>query len=249
VNKDNAKEGKETESMIKDSIRSRLQAVNELKKKFKIKGELDNTSGSGIYGDKADFRIAFTCGHYIDGNVKGYAVGKNQLVRTSISKFCKNFDLSEPEKKDLERIFLEKAHNKKNYLFTEKDWSKWGIFFKENIKELLKWAFSKQPSREILVLYNKKISLVKIYAMKDVLRVLSKKDIIGPTIGGFNIGKYVSFQRKGGDGNIKTYSKTDIRHPGNNIQMNLVKLTKIDDILKEIEIGSCDLDNQQREPH
>jgi len=239
ANKDNAAKGRETELMIKNSICDWPQAINVLKEKFKIKGKLDNTSRSGIYGDKADVRISFDCGHYIDVNVKGYKIGFNQLVRTSISQFCKYFNLSESDKLDLDRIIREKAKNTKKELFTEKDWIKWGIFFENNVEKLLKLAFSENLSREILVLYNKKTFVVKIYSMKDVLRELSKQKI-ERTKGGFNLGKNISFQRKGGDGNIKTYPKTDLRHPSNNIQMKL-KIGKDNDFLNNIELAKYNI--------
>jgi len=235
ANRDNAEKGKETELMIKNSICKQLQIINILKEKFKIKGKLDNTSRSGIYGDKADVRISFDCGHYIDVNVKGYQIGFNQLVRTSISNFCKYFELSESDKLDLERIIQEKAKNTKKELFTEKDWEKWSDFFKKNIEKLLKWAFSENPSREILVLYDKKTFAVKIYSMKDVLRELSKQKI-EKTKGGFNLGKNISFQRKGGDGNVKTYPKTDLRHPSNNIQIKL-KIGKDKNFLNDFKLA------------
>jgi hypothetical protein len=56
------------------------------------------------------------------------------------------------------------------------------------------------------------------------------------TKGGFNLGKNISFQRKGGDGNIKKYPKTDLRHPSNNIQIKL-KIGKDKDFLNNIELA------------
>jgi len=52
--------------------------------------------------------------------------------------------------------------------------------------------------------------------------------------------KNISFQRKGGDGNIKTYPKTDLRHPSNNIQMKL-KINKVGDFLKDIELAKYNI--------
>jgi hypothetical protein len=230
ANKDNAHDGQKTELMIKNSICNSLNpnVIDALKGKFKIKGDFENAARCGIYGEKADVRIAFDSGHYIDVNVKGYKIGFNQLVRRSIPSFCEDFDLSEHEKADLEKIFIKKAKNTKDYLFSEEDWKKWSLFFQNNVGKLLQKAFSKNPSREILVLYNKKTFTVKIYSMKDVLRFLSKQEITR-TKGGFNIGKEVSFQRKGGDGNNKKYPKTNLKHPSNNVQMKL----KIDNAFLE----------------
>ncbi len=64
----------------------------------------------------------------------------------------------------------------------------------------MKWGFSKNPSREILVLYDRSNFIVRIYAMKDLLEKLSKE--ITFTKGGVNIGECVSFQRKGGNGSM-----------------------------------------------
>lgn len=206
-----------------------------MKNEFKIKGKLKGTFWIGPCGDKADFIISFVCGHYIDANVKTYKDSScsGQIFRIAISKFCEHFGLPEKDRLDLERIMQKKAKNKEKELFTEKDWVKWGTFFKNNVKELLKLAFSKNPSREILVLGNlcNKTLLVKIYAMKDVLRELSKQKI-ERTETGFK-GKNISFQKKGGDRNVKTHPETDRRHPSNNIQMKL-NIGKNEDFLNNI---------------
>ena len=246
VNKDNPKKGKKAELMIKNSLPNQQQIINVLKKKLKIKGELEGISRPADYHDKVDVTIFFDSGRQIDANIKSTSQlsFNGHLHRTSIAKFCKHFHLSENYVSDLERIILEKAKDSEKELFAEKDWKRWGAFFEKNAKELLKLAFSENPSREILVLvYIKKTSLVKIYAMKDVLRELSKqlsKQKIKRTKGGCDLGKNVSFQRKGGDGNVKTYPKTDIRHPSNEIQFKL-KIGKDKDFLNNIELAKYNI--------
>lgn len=235
-NNRNAFAGMNIEYLIKNSIIDHPTVIKKLEEYFNIQGKLDNTSGGGIYGDKSDVRINFTCGHYIDANVKGFRnnVAFNQLTRTTVSKFCEIFNLDISRKQELENIIVAKSKNTKNPLFSREQQEEWGQFFNDNAKKLLKWGFSKNTNREILVLYNRDTSIVKIYAMKEVLNHLPT-DIVF-TKGGFNIGGCVSFQRKGGNGSMsKTIPKTSIKHPGNNIQLKL-KIKKVIILLEDIEL-------------
>lgn len=236
-NNRNAFAGMNIEVLIKNSIIDHPTVIEKLKNRFNIQGSLSNTAGGGIYGDKSDVRINFTCGHYIDANVKGFRdnVGFNQLTRTSVSKFCEDFGLNQQDKTELEDIVVTKSKNTKNPLFSQQQQVKWGMFFTKNVKKILKWGFSNNPSREILVLYNRDSSVVKIYPMKEVLNNLPT-DIVF-TKGGFNIGGCVSFQRKGGNGSLsKHIPKTTIQHPGNNIQLKL-KVHSIIDLLEPIMLA------------
>jgi len=216
----NAYIGMNNEQLIKNSIMDHSSVIEILQRRFNIKGTFENTAGGGIYGDKSDVRINFCCGHYIDANVKSYKIGFNQLCRTSVSKFCKDFDLNSQEKEDMENIIVAKSKNTRNPLFSDEQQEKWGVFFRKNVKNILKWGFSKNPNREILVLYDRNTSLARIYHMKDVLQKIPNDLIF--TKGGFNIGNCISFQRKGGNGSLsKNIPKTTIQHPGNNIQLKI----------------------------
>jgi len=235
-NNKNAFAGMNTEVLIKNSIGDHSDVINKLKEHFNIKGDFENAACSGRYREKSDVKINFTCGHYIDANVKGFKnekEGFNQLTRTPVHKFCELFCLNSDEKHELENIVVSKSKNTKNPLFSEEQQKKWGVFFRTNVKKILKWGFSKNLNREILVLYNKDTSIVKIYAMKNVLNCLPT-DIIF-TKGGFNIGGCISFQRKGGNGSISKHPKTTIQHPGNNIQLKLI-ITKLIPILESVKL-------------
>jgi hypothetical protein len=236
-NNKNALAGQNIEYLIKNSVCNQPNVIEKLKTKYGIKGDLDNVSRAGVYGDKADVRIAFVCGHYIGVNVKGYKqrAGFNQLARTSVSKFCEDFGLTDKDKRELESFVVAKSKNVKDPLFPDAVRAKWGKIFKEKAKELLKWGFSENPSRDILAVYNSDDSRVKIYPMKEVLSNLSRE--IRFTKGGFNIGDCVSFQRKGGNGSMsKNIPKTSIKHPGNNIQMKL-KIPKMIELLEDIKLA------------
>jgi len=236
INNKNAFAGRNIELLIKNSIIDHPDVINKLKEYFNILGKLDNTAGGGIYGDKADVRINFLCGHYIDVNVKGFKAntGFNQLTRTTVSKFCEIFKLDDTKKRDLENIVVAKSKNTKNPLFTEKQQQEWCKFFEDNAEKMLKWGFSENASREILVLYNRDTSIAKIYPMKEVL--ISLPTDISFTKGGFNIGDCISFQRKGGNGSLsKRIPKTSIQHPGNNIQLK-IQVNKLIKVLEPVKL-------------
>jgi hypothetical protein len=230
----NAFIGRDIEQLIKRSIVDQPTVIEKIRERFNIRGDLENTAGGGIYGEKSDVRINFTCGHYIDANIKGYKVGFNQLRRTSVSKFCEDFSLGLQERRELENIVVAKSRNTKNPLFSEEQQVKWGEFFRKNAKYILKWGFSDNPNREILVLYDRDTSIVRIYHMKDVLQKLPVD--ITFTKGGFNIGNCISFQRKGGNGSLsKNIPKTTIQHPGNNIQLK-IKITKLLPVIESVKL-------------
>ncbi|GHU54338.1 hypothetical protein FACS1894132_08810 [Clostridia bacterium] len=86
---ENAYIGRNIKELIKNTIGHQPDVISKIKEKFKaITGEFESASLSGIYGEKADVRINFNCGHFVDLNIKAYSAGFNQLTRTSVSKFC-----------------------------------------------------------------------------------------------------------------------------------------------------------------
>jgi hypothetical protein len=231
----NAFIGRNNELLIKNSIVDHPTVIKKIQERFNIKGALENTAGGGIYGDKSDMRINFTCGHYIDANIKSYRIGFNQLRRTSVSKFCSDFSLDLQDKEELQNIVVAKSKNTKNPLFSKEQEIKWGEFFRKNAKHILKWGFSDNPNREILVLYDRDTSMVRIYHMKDVLQKLSTE--LTFTKGGFNIGNCISFQRKGGNGSLsKNIPKTTIQHPGNNVQLKII-INKLLPIIESVKLA------------
>ena len=218
----NAYAGMKIEKLIKNSIKDYPSVIDKLKERFGIQGILENTSLGGIYGGKSDVRISFACGHHIDANVKGFKddIGFNQLTRTTVSKFSELFNINNEGKNELESIMINKARNTNGFLFPPEPREKWRMFFDTNIKRIVKWGFSENSSREILVLYNRTTSIVKIYAMKDILKNIFTE--VKFTKGSINIGNCISFQRKGGNGSLsKGIPKHEIQHPGNNIQLKL----------------------------
>ena len=231
-NNKNAILGRNVEILFKNSVRDNPDVVSKIKSHFGILGKLDASMQSGIYGEKADVKIGFTCGHNIDANIKAYKrkFAFNQLTRASVDNFCERLKIDDNDRKKLINMVINKSKNKDSYLFPKENVEYWKNLFESKKENIIKWAFSKNPSREILVLFDNDEEIFRIYPMKSVLKNISKE--LKHTKGGFNIGNCISFQRKGGNGSIsKKYSKSDIRHPGNNIQLKL----KINKFIPEME--------------
>ena len=234
INNRNAYAGRNVEFLFQNSIGDHPSIIANLRKSYGIEGEFETVIAGGIYGEKSDARIAFTSGHYLDVNIKAFkGQGFNQVTRTTISKFCRDFGLNNEDKNELEGIVVAKSRNTSQDLFPEQTRDKWGLFFHNNVNQILRWGFSYKPSRELLVLYSRDTDIMYLYRMKDVLSSLPKN--ITFTKGGFNIGSCISFQRKGGNGSMsKHIPKEDISHPGNNVQLKIKPhkfITEMSDIL------------------
>ncbi|MDR0942625.1 MAG: hypothetical protein LBM19_03375 [Holosporales bacterium] len=230
LNNRNAYEGAKCENLIKDSFKKHLDIIEKIRKTYNIKGEFEETEACGSQGKKADVKIRFSCGNNIDVSVKSYRKkGVNQLTRISVSNFCEYFKLGENDRKDLEEIVVRKAKNSHTPLFRKEDETKWEKFFRRNAEKILKLGFSDDASKEILALFSREESMVRLYSMEDVLNELPKT--IKFTRRGINVGNCISFQRKGGNGVKEEKPKTDIEHPGNNLQLKI----KIDKFIEEMK--------------
>lgn len=229
----NAFIGRNVEILFKNSIGDHPTIIDEIKKSFKLDSRFLNAISSGIHGEKVDVKLEFASGHNIDVNIKAYKkeAGFNQLTRTTVNKFCEVFNISESDKNELIDLITLKASNTKSLLFPIDVQAKWYDFFNSNVIEILKWGFSNKSSREILVLYERNNSIMRIYVMKEVLNRITKTVTFSQK-GNINIGECVSFQRKGGNGSLsKTIPKNSIKHPGNNVQLKL----KINKFVEEME--------------
>jgi len=231
----NAYIGKNVETLFKNSIGDHIDIIDKVIKAFKIEGRFLHAINTGIHAEKVDVKMGFSCGHNIDVNIKAYkqAVAYNQLTRTSISKFCNIFDLDCLEY--LQNLIVNKSRNVKSFLIPVEEQEKALSIFQPISKEMVKWSFSTKPSRELLALYEREKSQMRIYVMKDVLKALNY-NIIFTNKGNIIIGDYIVIQRKGGNGSMsKTIPKDSIKHPGNNIQLKL----KVNDFVKGMQ--DCEL--------
>lgn len=233
----NAYIGKNVETLFKNSIGDHIDILNKIRDSFKIEGRFLHAINTGIHAEKADVKMGFSCGHNIDVNIKSYkkAVAYNQLTRTSIKNFCKVFNLDCLDY--LEMLIVNKAKDVKSLLIPIEEQQKVLSIFQPIAKEMVKWSFSNSTARELLVLYEREKSEMRIYTMKDILKALNY-EIIFTKKGNIIIGEYIVIQRKGGNGSMsKTIPKCSIKHPGNNIQLKL-KVKDFADGMQRYELAN-----------
>jgi len=162
-----------------------------------------------------------------------------KLLGITIKSFNENFSFNQLERlwaKDLKTKFSiplgicteieenikHKIKNPKNELISDKLEQKLKKWFKHNIVTFIKKLFTRNEiTTTHLLLCNttkNKLTLVDLQNLYDY----SKKFVIEKTKqGNLKIGPFISLQKKGGDGNNKKYKKSDLRHPGNQIQFKL----------------------------
>lgn len=224
----NAFAGRNVEALFKNSVVDYPSVIEAIRNHFKIQGRFTTAIRSGIHGEKSDVKLSYY-EYYVDCNIKAYKEnsGFNQLTRTTAREFSRRFNCDENA---LSHIICRKAGDPSQALFNEKERLGWLSFFESNAKDIVKWCMSFKASREILVLYNRDTGIFNVYPMQ---KCLSKLDYtIKFTKGGIDIGHSISFQRKGGNGKTTpNVSKTDIKHPGNNVQLKL----KIKRFISEME--------------
>jgi len=216
----NAYRGRNVEILFRNSVSDHPSVINAIKSAYSITGNFRTGISSGIHAEKRDVTLEFTCGRNIDANIKSYGeMAYNQMTRTSIEHFCGEFGLSCQDW--LEELFLSKARNVSQKLFSESEQPKALGIFSPIARRMVKWSLAAKTSREILVLFASPESLFRIYKMDDVLRHVGY-DIGFTARGNLTIGDYIVFQRKGGNGASYCHMrKDDIRHPGNNVQLKL----------------------------
>jgi len=216
----NAYRGRNIELLFRNSVGDHPSVIREVQRAYGLRGNYRTGISSGIHSEKRDVTLEFTDGRNIDANIKSYGVmGYNQLTRTSIDAFCNKFNL---ECRDwLKRLFINKARDVHRKLFPESEQNRAIEIFRPRIREMVKWSLSARASREILVLFDNDQELFRIYKMSDVLNHVGY-DIEFTRQGNMKIGKYIVFQRKGGNGRGSEHiRKDDIRHPGNNVQFKM----------------------------
>ena len=173
--------------------------------------------------------MGFADGRNVDANIKAYKpqVMFNQATRTSLGKFSEVHGLDVSELRELFRL---KAQDTNRPLIPLSSQNKWREIIQPKAKAIVKWSMSDHPTREVLVLFDRVANVMKLYKMTDVLSQLDYFVGFTPK-GNIKIGSSFQLQRKGGDGNVKSYPKTDSRHPSNHIQIKL----NIKSFLSELE--------------
>lgn len=227
----NAYAGRNVEHLFVNSIKDHPSVVSKIQKAFGIDNRLINAINTGIHAGKVDVKLEFACGRNIDANIKAFKnMGFNQITRTTIKNFCEKNGFGSETISKLEQLSINKARKITSFWIPESEQEYIKSLIQPIAENIVKWSFSSQSSREILVLYNRINNIMHIYTMKDVLKELDYS--VSFTVrGNILIGKFILIQRKGGNGvHSKDIPKDSLKHPGNNIQLKL----KINPFIKDM---------------
>lgn len=225
----NAIAGKNIETLFCNSVGDNDSVIQKIQASFGISARYLNSMKTGIHGEKCDVKMSFADGRNIDANVKAYKPKTmfNQTTRTSLTRFQEVMGISQDDIDELRGLFLLKAQDSNRPLIPMSLRNKWAYIIEERAKKIVKWSLSSHESREILVLYDRVESKMRIYRMSDVLHGISSAVTFTPK-GNIIIGACIQLQRKGGDGNVTRVPKDNPTHPSNHIQVKLDIRTFLD---------------------
>lgn len=214
----NALIGMDTERLFKNSIGNHAAVLNKLKEHFSIKGDYAKSFSTGTDSGKSDVMVRFT-DSTLSANIKAYKTGFNQLTRTTISLFCNEFSIHH-----LQSVFEEGAvrvASKQGRFISASDEVQVIETLAPLARDIVHFSLARKENPELLVLYNRTINVMHLYDMKDLLDNL-EYDVTISGRGVIKIGKFITIQRKGGNGVHSIHiAKTSLAHPGNNLQVKM----------------------------
>jgi hypothetical protein len=222
----NAFIGMEVERLFKNTIARHPEVIQALKTHFGIRGEFAKSFSTGADAGKSDVLIRFT-DSTLSANIKAYKTGFNQLTRTTISSFCKEFNIQH-----LEKIFesgVLRVAAKSGPFILQSDRDLIMASFSPIARAIVHFALARNENPELLVLYNRAKNTMNLYDMELTLKNL-EYDVSISERGIIKIGKYITIQRKGGNGEHSIHiPKTSLAHPGNNLQIKMKVARFVDD--------------------
>jgi hypothetical protein len=163
----------------------------------------------------------------------------HQLDRRWLSDWQKILNMPEDIYKVLLDSILRKAKDPKAVFILPKDRDKISKFIKDNLSVILKEIFIRdEDDLKILIIWNKRDNVLCMFNIQDVISFFIKQPISFSNEGIIKIGKYITIQRKGGNGSHIKKPKTDPTHPGNQLQFKFKPLEFMNEATKSM-ISCC----------
>jgi hypothetical protein len=158
------------------------------------------------------------------------STGFNQVTRMWLESFSEKMLLSEDSKHIIQHGIDNHRLRRSKMLIEER--------FRERLSseldckrfEVMEEIFrgTGNDVAKCLAIYNQTIGTFYFYNIEDVILSLAEQRISYSNNGVIRFGPYITLQRKGGDGNVKTYPKSDNKHPGNQIQFKMKILSFVE---------------------
>lgn len=208
----------DVEKLFKNTIGRHPDVLDKLRLHFGIRGDYAKSFSTGTDAGKSDVIVRFTDAT-LSANIKAYKTGFNQLTRTTISSFCKEFNLGY-----LQQVFEEGAlrvASRSGRFIQESDVPLIIEAISPLATAIVHFSLARMENPELLVLYNRGTNTMNLYDMRNLLDNLNYEVSISGR-GVIKIGEYITIQRKGGNGVHSIHiPKTSLAHPGNNLQVKM----------------------------
>lgn len=214
----NAIIGMDVERLFKNTVGHHLEVLDALKLHFDIKGDYAKSFSTGTDAGKSDVIVRFADAT-LSANIKAYKTGFNQLTRTTIGSFCNEFQIGH-----LQKVFEDGAVRVAGRLgrfILVSDEATVIATIAPLARPIVHFSLARKENPELLVLYNRTTNVMHLYDMRDLLNNLDYTVTISGR-GVIKIGRYITIQRKGGNGVHSVHiPKTSLAHPGNNLQVKM----------------------------
>jgi hypothetical protein len=145
----------------------------------------------------------------------------------------------------MKESILRVSENSRAIFILEKDRDRIKDFFASNLPKVIEDIFRRGEEKlKLFIINDKRKRRIYIFRMDDVIRFLNEDaaDISFTKKGIIRLGKFITIQRKGGDGKHITIPKTDWNHPGNQLQFKFSPLRFAEYIELEGTIEFCIID-------
>ncbi len=182
---------------------------------------------TGTNQKKSDVLALFSGNFMIGINIKAGKNDFNQITRMWLDNFSEKINISQNTKNAIQNG-IDNHRLKRSKIFIEDKFkNELKKDFSNNLKNILELIFKgfNNDIVKILTLYDRMRKMFYLYDMDKVINSFSNDVINFSNNGVIGIGKYITMQRKGGNGVKKNIPKSDIKHPGNQIQFKLKILT------------------------
>ena len=168
----NAIAGRNVESLFQNSIADYPRVIDELKTAFGIKGRFISAMKVGNQFEKCDVKLEFACGRIIDANVKAYKPTRlmfNQTTRMTVEAFASRFGLNDEQETELIELVTAKAATTNRPLIPLSRRGYWSALLERKAAGIIERSVSDHKPREVLVLYDRIQSVMRIWKMSDLL--------------------------------------------------------------------------------
>ncbi len=208
-------------------IKKRTDIIALFKAKYRITGNLLEVHPTGTNQKKSDVLMLFSNNYSLGVNIKAGKSNFNQVTRLWLERLVSELNLTsectnaitkgiDNHRLKRSKIFIEPTDNEliKNE-FVRKSKKIMELIFKGLNNDIVK----------ILALFNRDKKIFYLYDINDVIKKLSRLPITFSKHGVVNFGRYITLQRKGGNGHHIIIDKSNPKHPGNQLQFKMKILT------------------------